>query len=170
MSFWSYHNLAEVTGGDWLVEPADLSHTVAGLWHDSREINAGQAYLAIKGDHFDGHAFVDQAFDAGAALAIVSDPSLKPQAPGPTLCVADTVKALQDLARAYRDELKAGSGGGCKVIGIAGSNGKTTTRHLIHHVLTHAGLQGTQSPKSFNNHLGVPLTLLSAKPDHDFVA
>jgi UDP-N-acetylmuramoyl-tripeptide--D-alanyl-D-alanine ligase len=83
------------------------------------------------------------------------------------LQVNDTIKALQDLARAYRDELKAG---GCKVIGIAGSNGKTTTRHLIHHVLTHAGLKGTQSPKSFNNHLGVPLTLLSAKPSDDFVA
>ncbi|MGB1125278.1 MAG: UDP-N-acetylmuramoyl-tripeptide--D-alanyl-D-alanine ligase, partial [Phycisphaeraceae bacterium] len=86
---------------------------------------------------------------------------------GPTLLVNDTIKSLQDLARTYRDELK---GGGCKVIGIAGSNGKTTTRHLIHHVLTHAGLTGTQSPKSFNNHLGVPLTLLSAKPSDDFVA
>ncbi|MFN3165433.1 MAG: UDP-N-acetylmuramoyl-tripeptide--D-alanyl-D-alanine ligase [Phycisphaeraceae bacterium] len=79
----------------------------------------------------------------------------------------DTVKALQDLAHAYRGVLKEG---GCKVIGIAGSNGKTTTRHLIHHVLTHAGLKGTQSPKSFNNHLGVPLTLLSGKPQDDFVA
>ncbi|MEM9348477.1 MAG: UDP-N-acetylmuramoyl-tripeptide--D-alanyl-D-alanine ligase [Planctomycetota bacterium] len=196
MSFWSYANLSEVTKGRWLVEPADLTAEVAGLWHDTREIKEGQAYLAIKGENFDGHDFIDKAFDAGAALAIVSTPSLTGVAgdklasprnealgvtdqttrsggspslhPGhPVLLVPDTVKSLQDLARVYRDELKAG---GCKVIGIAGSNGKTTTRHLIHHVLTHAGLEGTQSPKSFNNHLGVPLTLLSAKPEHDFVA
>ena len=167
MTFWTYQNIADVTQGQWLVEPNDLGDVVAGLWHDTREIQPGQAYLAIKGENFDGHDFIDKAFDAGAALAIVSDPSLKPTPSSPTLCVNDTVKALQDLARAYRDELKAG---GCKVIGIAGSNGKTTTRHLIHHVLTYAGLKGTQSPKSFNNHLGVPLTLLSAKPSDAFVA
>lgn len=168
MTFWTYQNLADVTKGQWLVEPDDLAAELTGLWHDTRDIQPGQAYLAIKGDNFDGHDFVDKAFEAGAALAIVSaTPSLKPQASSPTLRVADTVTALQDLARAYRDELKAG---GCKVIGIAGSNGKTTTRHLIHHVLTHAGLKGTQSPKSFNNHLGVPLTLLSGKPQDDFVA
>lgn len=167
MSFWSYANLAAVTQGQWLVAPDDLDAKVTGLWHDTREIKPGQAYLTIKGENFDGHAFVDKAFEAGAALAIVSDPSPKPQASSPTLRVADTIKALQDLARAYRDELKAG---GCKVIGIAGSNGKTTTRHLIHHVLTHAGLKGIQSPKSFNNHLGVPLTLLSGRPQDDFIA
>ena len=168
MTFWTYANLAAVTHGTWLVEPDDLDAQVAGLWHDTREITAGQAYLAIKGENFDGHAFVDKAFDAGAALAIVqTQPATGHQPPAPLLLVEDTVKALQDLARAYRDEL---SKGGCKVIGIAGSNGKTTTRHLIHHVLTHAGLKGTQSPKSFNNHLGVPLTLLSAKVDDDFVA
>ncbi|MFN3165434.1 MAG: Mur ligase domain-containing protein [Phycisphaeraceae bacterium] len=77
MSFWSYHNLARVTEGEWLVEPADLNAQVAGLWHDTREIKPGQAYLAIKGDNFDGHDFVDQAFDAGASLAIVSDSNLK---------------------------------------------------------------------------------------------
>lgn len=168
MTFWTYANLAAVTHGTWLVEPDDLDAQVTGLWHDTREITQGQAYLAIKGENFDGHAFVGKAFDAGAALAIVqTKPATSDQPPAPLLLVEDTVKALQDFARAYRDELKAG---GCKVIGIAGSNGKTTTRHLIHHVLTHAGLKGTQSPKSFNNHLGVPLTLLSAKPQDDFVA
>lgn len=168
MNFWTYQNLADVIQGTWLVEPEDLQQQVTGLWHDTREIKPGQAYLAIKGDNFDGHDFVQQAIQAGAALAIVSKTSTpNPQPLIPTLCVDDTIKALQDLARAYRDELKRG---GCKVIGIAGSNGKTTTRHLIHHVLTHAGLKGTQSPKSFNNHLGVPLTLLSAKPTDDFVA
>ena len=168
MTFWTYQNLADVTKGTWLVEPDNLGDVVAGLWHDTREIQPGQAYLAIKGDQFDGQDFIDKAFEAGAALAIVSaEPATSHQPPAPLLQVDDTIQALQDLARAYRAELKAG---GCKVIGIAGSNGKTTTRHLIHHVLTHAGLKGTQSPKSFNNHLGVPLTLLSALPGDDFVA
>lgn len=168
MTFWTYQNLADVTQGRWLVEPDDLSAQVAGLWHDTRDIKSGQAYLAIAGDNFDGHDFIEQAHAAGAALVIVSKtPTPHTQHPIPTIYVPDTVKALQDLARAYREVLKEG---GCKVIGIAGSNGKTTTRHLIHHVLTHAGLKGTQSPKSFNNYLGVPLTLLSAKPQDDFVA
>jgi len=83
------------------------------------------------------------------------------------LQVDDSVVALQRLAGAYRDVLRAG---GCKVVAVCGSNGKTTTRHLIHQVLTACGLAGTQSPKSFNNHLGVPLTLLGADPSHDFVA
>lgn len=170
MPFWTYRNLANVTQGQWLVEPDDLDAEVAGLWHDTREIKPGQAYLAIAGDNFDGHAFVDQAFNAGATLAIVQSnhqSSISNHQSNPVLKVNDTVTALQDLARAYRDELAQS---GCKVIGIAGSNGKTTTRHLIHHVLTHAGLTGTQSPKSFNNHLGVPLTLLSGKPQDDFIA
>ena len=170
MTFWTYQNLADLTQGQWLVAPDDPSAKLTGLWHDTRDIKPGQAYLAIKGENFDGHAFVDKAFEAGAALAIVQtnhQSSIINHQSTPILKVADTIVALQDLARAYRDELKAG---GCKVIGIAGSNGKTTTRHLIHHVLTHAGLNGTQSPKSFNNHLGVPLTLLSGKPQDDFVA
>lgn len=170
MNFWTYHNLADVTQGRWLVEPDDLNAAIAGLWHDTRDLKPGQAYLAIAGETFDGHTFIDKAFEAGAALAIARidhQLSIINHQSRPILLVNDTIKALQDLARAYRDVLKQG---GCKVIGIAGSNGKTTTRHLIHHVLTHAGLKGTQSPKSFNNHLGVPLTLLSGKPQDDFVA
>lgn len=174
MSFWTYQNLVDVTQGTWLVGPDDLGAELTGLWHDTRELKPGQAYLAIAGENFDGHDFLDKAFDAGAKLAIVQSelPALEGGAGGrvpnqPVLKVTDTVVALQDLARAYRDELASA---GCKVIGIAGSNGKTTTRHLIHHVLTHAGLKGIQSPKSFNNHLGVPLTLLSGKPQDDFVA
>ncbi|MGB0766885.1 MAG: UDP-N-acetylmuramoyl-tripeptide--D-alanyl-D-alanine ligase [Phycisphaeraceae bacterium] len=168
MPFWTFQNIAEVTRGRWLLEPDDLRDDVVGLWHDTRDLQPGQAYLAIKGDNFDGHDFLNQAFAAGAALAIVSEtPTPNTQHLTPILKVDDTVKALQDLACSYRDELKQG---GCTVIGIAGSNGKTTTRHLIHHVLTHAGFMGTQSPKSFNNHLGVPLTLLQALPSDDFVA
>ncbi|MEM7626598.1 MAG: UDP-N-acetylmuramoyl-tripeptide--D-alanyl-D-alanine ligase [Planctomycetota bacterium] len=163
--FWRFDNLERVTGGAWLIEPDDYTAQAAGLTHDTRTLTPGQVYLAVKGENHDGHRFVGNALEAGAALAIVSDEAAI--GPGPVLHVDDTVAALQELASAYRDELAKS---GCKVIAVCGSNGKTTTRHLIHHVLTRCGLTGTQSPKSFNNHLGVPLTLLAASPDHDFVA
>ena len=83
----------------------------------------------------------------------------------PVLLVNDTVTALQSLGDAYRNVL---ADAGTKVIAVTGSNGKTTTRNMIHTVLS-TRLEGKQSPKSFNNHLGVPLTLLSASPEDDFV-
>ena len=164
--FWSFDHLVRVTDGEWLREPADDDPAPTGLSHDTRGLLVGHAYLAIEGERFDGHGYVGEAFAKGASLAIVGR-DVGPVAAGPTLLVEDPVAALQDLASAYRDTLARG---GCKVIAVCGSNGKTTTRHLLHHVLTGAGLKGTQSPKSFNNHLGVPLTLLAADPAHDFVA
>jgi len=165
--FWRFDNLEKITGGEWLIEPAPGSEEAVetGLSHDTRTLTPGQVYLAVKGEHHDGHRFVSRALENGAACAIVSDEAAV--GPGPVLLVDDTVAALQELASAYRDELAKND---CKVIGVCGSNGKTTTRHLIHHVLTRCGLRGTQSPKSFNNHLGVPLTLLAASRNDDFVA
>ncbi len=165
-NFWNFDHLVRVTDGQWLREPADGDPAPAGLSHDTRGLLAGHAYLAVEGERFDGHGYVGEAFAKGAALAIVGR-DVGPVAAGPTLLVDDPVAALQDLASAYRDTLAAG---GCRVVAVCGSNGKTTTRHLLHHVLTAAGLKGTQSPKSFNNHLGVPLTLLAARPEDDFVA
>ncbi len=164
-AFWRFDNLEKITGGEWLIEPASYDDAATGLSHDTRTLTPGQVYLAVKGENFDGHRFVGSALESGAACAIVSDEAAV--GPGPVLLVDDTVAALQELASAYRDALASG---GCKVIAVCGSNGKTTTRHLLHHVLTRCGLRGTQSPKSFNNHLGVPLTLLAASLDDDFVA
>ncbi|MEO0514602.1 MAG: UDP-N-acetylmuramoyl-tripeptide--D-alanyl-D-alanine ligase [Planctomycetota bacterium] len=165
--FWRFDNLEKITGGEWIIEPAPGSEetVAAGLSHDTRTLTPGQVYLAVKGENHDGHRFVASALENDAACAIVSDEAAI--GPGPVLLVDDTVAALQELASAYRDELAKS---GCKVIAVCGSNGKTTTRHLIHHTLTRCGLRGTQSPKSFNNHLGVPLTLLAASLDDDFVA
>ncbi len=166
-SFWTAANLAALTGGQWLGDPPQSDLPIAGLSIDSRTLRPGQAYLAIPGDRFDGHRFIPDALAQGAAIAIASDPTkLKPRASN-LLLVCDPVAALQALATAYRDLLAEHE---CCVIAVGGSNGKTTTRHLIHQLLIAGGLEGTQSPKSFNNHLGVPLTLLGASPDHDFVA
>ena len=178
--FWNFDHLERVTGGLWLIAPGPDHPPPHGLTHDTRTLTAGQAYLAIAGQNHDGRDFLAQAAAAGAALCIVPEDDadenedftlLRRRLPAgfslPTLVVEDTVEALQELGSAHRDALDRS---GCKVLAVAGSNGKTTTRHLLHHVLTAAGLRGTQSPKSFNNHLGVPLTLLAASPDDDFVA
>ncbi|MEM6458480.1 MAG: Mur ligase family protein [Planctomycetota bacterium] len=162
--FWALQNLRRLTGGRWLTEPDDPAATAAGLSHDTRTLRPGQAYLAVRGANHDGHDFIDAAFDAGASVAVVDR---EVEAARPTLRVDDTVASLQALASAYRDVL---ADGGCRVVSVSGSNGKTTTRHLIHHVLTACGVGGTQSPRSFNNHLGVPLTLLAADPADRFVA
>ncbi|MEX0775530.1 MAG: UDP-N-acetylmuramoyl-tripeptide--D-alanyl-D-alanine ligase [Phycisphaeraceae bacterium] len=161
--FWSPHNLQHVTQGRWLVPPTEVSPNLRGLSTDSRAIQRGQIFLALRGDKFDGHDHVSQARAAGAGMLVVSKPVANSatgaaQSKIPTLLVPDTLAALQQLAAAYRNDLRQR---GTKVIAVVGSNGKTTTRHLIHAVLS-ARYRGTQSPKSFNNHIGVPLTLLGA--------
>ena len=178
-AFWTPAAFADITGGDWLVPPGDAHAQLAGLGIDSRTLQPGEVFVAIAGERFDGHDFLDKAQAAGALLALVE----RDVSPAPTagqsralagevagglalLRVTSTVAALQALAARWRDVLGAG---GCRIVSVSGSNGKTTTRHLIHHVLTQGGLSGSQSPKSFNNHLGVPLTVLSARTEHDFL-
>ncbi|QDU35502.1 UDP-N-acetylmuramoyl-tripeptide--D-alanyl-D-alanine ligase MurF [Poriferisphaera corsica] len=267
--FWSLPNLAMVTQGKWLRRPSNPTTQIRGLSIDTRTLQPGQAYLALKGENHDGHAFLQQAIDAGASLLIVDNTSdvshledfvssdaiaspadeiapSEPFTPQPhsfsvgadsdqpqikqpesdssvlyqfpsfaveesdspknhghhigILIVENTLLALQELARAWRDVLCDCNN---KIIAVAGSNGKTSTRHLIHTLMhgrmvsldrspANTGevtppkhntpavdeerpdlwrlhqLVGTQSPKSFNNHIGVPLTLLAALPEHDF--
>ncbi len=130
---------------------------------DSRAVTAGCIFFALKGDNFDGNAFVGQALQKGAALCVVSDPSVLEN--DRMLLVPDVLETLQALAHRYREELREK---GIPVIGITGTNGKTTTKELVHAVLsrryrTHA----TQG--NYNNHLGVPLTLLAAPPDAEII-
>lgn len=163
-TFWNTSTWPQITGGHWHRGPHQ--GTLAnGICINSREVQSGQAFLALAGEKFDGHDFLPQAVAAGASLLIVQrlPEAIPPHTP--ILVVRNTVQALQSLATAYRQSL---SQAGVKVIGVVGSNGKTSTRNLIHQVLS-ARLTGTQSPRSFNNHLGVPLTLLAAGLTDDFV-
>ena len=164
-TFWTPAAFAEITDGRWLAPPADAAAPLTGVGIDSRSLQPGEAFVAIAGERFDGHGFLDQVQAAGAGLAIVEQDVTVPDGLA-VLRVDSTVAALQAIAARWRDVLGAN---GCRVVSVCGSNGKTTTRHLIHHVLSHGGLAGTQSPKSFNNHLGVPLTLLGARAEHDFL-
>ncbi|MCE9590186.1 MAG: UDP-N-acetylmuramoyl-tripeptide--D-alanyl-D-alanine ligase [Planctomycetes bacterium] len=161
MNFWTPENIRECTGGKWLAEPPADAGTVAGVTTDSRSVRVGQAFFALRGEKFDGHDYLTSSAQSGAAVLVVSDAEKARSAHTGkvgVILVEDTLFALQKLASAYRDHLRAC---GTRVIGVVGSNGKTTTRNLIHTVLA-AAFRGTQSPKSFNNHIGVPLTILAA--------
>ena len=129
---------------------------------DSRAIRPDALFVAVKGERFDGHAYVESAFAQGAAAALVSRTVRVPWEflSRPQFRVDDTVEAYGRLARYYR--LRWGG----KVIGVTGSNGKTTTREMLAHLLS-AGYPLTRSPKSFNNEIGVPSTIFGIEPEHE---
>lgn len=119
---------------------------------DSRSLPQGCLFFALKGERFDGNLFARKTLDEGAAFAVVDDPAVAAADPR-LLLVPDVLKALQDLATHHRQQFDI------PVIGIAGSNGKTTTKELVGAVLTsHYPAHVTSG--NLNNHIGVPLTLL----------
>lgn len=134
---------------------AFLSST--GVCYDSRKLKAGQIFFALTGDR-DGHEFVDTALEGGAMLAVISNPSFSRQ--GRTLLVADTLEALQELGRFHRRQFNI------PVIGITGSNGKTTTKELLHVVLSRK-FNTLATAGNLNNHIGVPMTLLELHAGHE---
>ena len=152
--------LAKIVGS----EPVDnRKKDFTGVSTDTRTIKSRDCFFAIAGENFDGHNYVRQAFAKGAACAVVERvvEGLEPT-DEPVLKVQDTIKALGDLAREYR-RMNA-----FKVVAITGSVGKTTTRQIIHHVLG-GHFRVHQAQKSFNNNIGLPLTLLGAEPQTEIV-
>ncbi len=128
---------------------------------DSRRCPEGSIFFALKGDTFDGNSFALAALQKGCAYAVVSDEACR-KADSRCLLVDDTLLALQALAHHHRERLQ-----GKTVIQITGTNGKTTTKELISAVLsTTKPVQFTQG--NLNNHIGVPLTLLTLKDDQGF--
>ena len=125
---------------------------------DTRNLPAGCVFFALHGEHFDGNKFAKQALESGASLAVIDNPEYA--LPEGMLLVPNTLLALQDLARAWRREL------GLPIIGITGTNGKTTTKELLATVLsTKYNLHYTQG--NLNNQIGVPLTLLQVARAHE---
>ena len=125
---------------------------------DTRNLPVGCVFFALHGANFDGNKFAKQALEQGAALAVIDTPEYA--LPDGTLLVPNTLVALQDLARAWRREL------GLPIIGITGTNGKTTTKELLATVLsTKYNLHYTQG--NLNNQIGVPLTLLQITRAHE---
>jgi UDP-N-acetylmuramoyl-tripeptide--D-alanyl-D-alanine ligase len=132
-----------------------LQHPV--ITTDTRKIAAGTLFFALKGDKFDANTFAKQALEAGAAYAVIDNPEYKFN--DHCLLVDDVLTALQDLARHHRRQLTI------PVIGLTGTNGKTTTKELINAVLSqHFTTLATQG--NLNNQIGVPLTILGINASH----
>jgi UDP-N-acetylmuramoyl-tripeptide--D-alanyl-D-alanine ligase len=127
---------------------------VQGVSTDTRELSSNQLYVPLVGERLDGHQFIDQAIEKGAAAALWQKDHPLPEVEIPLIVVSDTLAALQRLAQSYRKELRI------PVIAITGSNGKTTTKDLVASVLTQK-YQVHKTKGNLNNHIGVPLTILS---------
>jgi UDP-N-acetylmuramoyl-tripeptide--D-alanyl-D-alanine ligase len=123
-----------------------------GVSTDTRSLRPGDLFFALRGENFDAHAFLQEAFGKGACAAVVDRPV---PAGGLTIKVADSMRALGELAAAWRIALPA------RVVGVAGSNGKTTTKDMIAHVLG-KDRRVVKAQGSFNNQVGVPVTLFQA--------
>lgn len=133
-----------------------LQHPVIST--DTRKITPGCIFFALKGDKFDANTFAEQAIAEGAAYAVIDNPTY--QKGKQYLLVTDVLSTLQDLARHHRRQLTI------PVVGLTGTNGKTTTKELINAVLSQKfNTLATQG--NLNNHIGVPLTILSIKPEHE---
>jgi UDP-N-acetylmuramoyl-tripeptide--D-alanyl-D-alanine ligase len=126
---------------------------------DTRQIKEGSLFFALKGESFNGNTFAPKALELGSAYAIIDEPS---NAENPRLILVDDVlTALQDLARAYRQMFDI------PMLAITGSNGKTTTKELVREVVA-KNFKVHATKGNFNNHIGVPLTLLSMPRDTQF--
>ena len=130
---------------------------------DSREANQNSLFFALRGKNSHGHEYVETFFNNGGTLAIVEDRSLFASINRPIIEVPDSLVALHQLAKWWRAKLHG------KIFAVTGSMGKTTVKNCLAAILTESGLKGSASFKSFNNHTGVPLTLLRAEQDDQFV-
>lgn len=124
---------------------------------DTRKVKKGDVFFALKGDTFDGNAFASQALEQGASIAIIDNAAFD-LGNNKTILVEDSLKTLQELAKFHRNYL------GIPIIALTGSNGKTTTKELIHAVLSEK-YKTSATVGNLNNHIGVPLTLLSMRPE-----
>lgn len=171
ISTWELERIADTVGGRLTgADGAEGRRTPAAVSTDTRSIGEGELFVALRGENFDAHDFVDEAFGAGAAAAIVEQGWERP--PGwsdddrshPVIEVADTHRALTNLGHAIwleaRDE-------GLHTINVTGSNGKTTTKELLSSIWSTVG-KVHATPGNLNNDIGVPLTLcaLPLECDH----
>lgn len=131
---------------------------ISGVSIDTRRIEKGNLFVPFKGEHADGHRFVEEAINNGAAAAFWQSDVPDPPLHLPILIVEDTLTALQQLAERYLSQLQV------RVLGITGSNGKTTTKDMVANLLSlKYKVQKTQG--NYNNHIGLPLTILSLEED-----
>lgn len=148
-------NLYDVAAALNLEKPL-YNFPLTGICIDSRQVKPGNLFFAIRGERFDGHDFIDEAVSKGAAAVVCSRENVNPVF---QLRVADTLKALADLACAHRRTLS------CSIIALTGSNGKTTVKEMIASILPKPSFA---TPGNLNNHIGVPLSVLQINPTHRY--
>lgn len=146
--------LAEMCGGRLQGTPRQVQ---GALSKDTRTLQPGDIYLALRGENFDGNLFVEQALEKGAAAAILDRPECASRVPGdfPVILVDNSLSALHRLARAWRDRLTL------KAVCITGSSGKTSTKEFTAAVLA-TRYQAIKTEGNLNNHIGLPLSILAA--------
>jgi UDP-N-acetylmuramoyl-tripeptide--D-alanyl-D-alanine ligase len=152
------NKLLIATGGEAIGFP-DQTCEFARISIDSRTVEPGDLFWALRGTRHDAHAFVPDAIDRGAA-AVVVDRQQSVNSSVPAIAVSDTLDALWNFARSHRQHHQA------RVVGVTGSVGKTTTREMIHTVLD-GSLSSVRSRKNFNNHIGLPLSILDIDSQHE---
>ncbi|MFE3898278.1 MULTISPECIES: UDP-N-acetylmuramoyl-tripeptide--D-alanyl-D-alanine ligase [unclassified Priestia] len=133
---------------------------IEGVSIDTRTIQQGNLYIPIKGERFNGHTFVHKAIENGAVATLWNKDEENPPTDISVILVDDTLEALQQLAKSYRHELDI------KVVGITGSNGKTTAKDMVKAVLD-TTYRVLKTDGNFNNHIGMPLTILRLDETHD---
>lgn len=158
--FWTLDRLAEALAPHSPVKLPRGRATVNRITTDTRGIQHGDAFLALKGERFDGHEFLQQAVDSGASALIVSSPPKVGSVGVPVFEVADTLIALGELGRFWRRAW------GKTIVGVAGSNGKTSTKDLISAALSEM-YDVSATTGNLNNRIGVPLSLLAIPRESD---
>ncbi|HSG68427.1 MAG TPA: Mur ligase family protein, partial [Bacteroidales bacterium] len=128
----------------------------AGISTDSRQVKKGSIFFALKGERFNGNAYAAGALEKGAIMAVIDEPQYK--IGEKCILVDDAMKTLQELAQHHRRQLKI------PIIGLTGTNGKTTTKELIARVLEKK-YRTLATQGNLNNHIGVPITLLGISAD-----
>ena len=151
-------DIARVTNGTYVGDKQAENKTITGVVRDNREVKNGNLFLCIQGARVDGHSFADAAFAAGAACCLAEKPLEAPA--GPYILVDSTLSALQSLAAYYRSLFQI------PVIGVIGSVGKTSTKEMTAAVLSQK-YNVLKTPENLNNEIGVPLTLLSLREEHE---
>lgn len=158
------NDLHRVLDGRWVGSTellASLAQTpLSRVVTDSRKIEEGDVFWALRGPNHDGADFADEAFQRGAIGAVLHRPHAVPEGRW-AMEVRDSNRALRRWAAWHRGRF------GGKVVAVTGSVGKTTTRQMIHTILG-TRLNGSASPRNYNNHVGVPLSMLQMDPNHDY--
>jgi UDP-N-acetylmuramoyl-tripeptide--D-alanyl-D-alanine ligase len=158
----SLQQIRQTVGGSALTAiPAEIPPILA-ICTDTRRMEKSSLFIALRGDKFDGNDFIPQAAAGGAIAALVDHPPATILPNVHLIQVPDTRRAMGKLASRVRQDLIG------KVVAVAGSNGKTSTKHLIDSALCNK-LRGSISPKSFNNDIGVPLSIFPADPVQDYL-